>query len=145
MRAFDRSTISAGPLWQVRLAAPAANGENNVASSAWDGARLYEAAGSTTINGATCAGSLRALDPASGVFQWQDCLTADVLAPVTVVRGLAEIGSGTSFMLVNTKTGKQLFSFLDKSATSHFAGPGSISNGVLYHGNTDGYLYAFGM
>ena len=143
--AFDRSTISAGPLWQVRLAAPVANGENNVASSAWDGARLYEAAGSTTINGATCAGSLRALDPASGVFQWQDCLTADVLAPVTVVQGLAEIGSGTSFMLVNTKTGKQLFSFLDKSATSHFEGPGSISNGVLYHGNTDGYLYAFGM
>ena len=112
--------MSAGPLWQVQLAAPAANGENNVASSAWDGARLYEAAGSTTINGATCAGSLRALDPASGVFRWQDCLTADVLAPVTVVQGLAEIGSGTSFMLVNTKTGKQ-FDFVQFWRKGHEA------------------------
>src|SRR5205823_171823 len=67
--AFDRKTISAGPIWHVQLAAPASTAENNVASSAWDGTWLYAAAGSTTINGASCAGSLRALNPASGVFQ----------------------------------------------------------------------------
>ena len=143
--AFDRSNIKAGPLWEDQLASTATDVENNVASSGWDGTTLYAVAASTTINGVTCGGSLRALNPATGGYIWQDCLKADVLAPVTLVKGLAEVGSGTSFIFVNTKTGKRLFSFQDKSATSHFEGPGSISSGVLYHGNTDGYLYAFGM
>jgi polyvinyl alcohol dehydrogenase (cytochrome) len=142
--AFDRTTISAGPLWQVQLATPAMNGANNVSSSAWDGHVLYISAGSTTIKGSTCAGSLRALKPASGTFNWEDCLPADVFGPVTSVPGLAEVGAGSSFILVDTQTGNQLFSFQDTSTGSNFEGPGSISNGVLYHGNTDGYLYAFG-
>ncbi len=143
--AFDRTTISAGPLWQVRLASPTANWKSNIASSAWDGTTLYAAAGSTTIKGAACAGSIRAVNPASGAFIWADCLSADVFGPVTAVSGLAEVGAGTSFMLVSTTTGKKLFSFQDTSMSSRFLGPGSISNGILYHGNTDGYLYAFGM
>jgi polyvinyl alcohol dehydrogenase (cytochrome) len=143
--AFDRTTISTGPLWQVQLAAPAADMENNVSSSAWDGNQLYIAAASTTINGSSCAGSLRALNPASGAFNWQACLSADVFGPVTAVPGVAEVGSGTSFVLVDTQTGAQLFSFQDTSTGSQFMGPGSIAHGVLYHGNNDGYLYAFGL
>jgi len=143
--AFDRSTIGKGPLWQVRLAAPATDAENNVSSSAWDGSQLYISAASTTIHGSLCAGSLRALKPASGAFNWEDCLSADVLGPVTAVPGVAEVGSGTSFILVGTQTGTQLFSFHDTSTGSQFIGPGSIANGVLYHGNIDGYLYAFGL
>jgi outer membrane protein assembly factor BamB len=113
--AFDRTTISAGPLWQVQLATPATNLENNVSSSAWDGSQLYISAASTTINGSTCAGSLRALNPASGAFNWEDCLAADVLGPVTVVPGVAEVGSGTSFILIDTQTGNQLFSFQSRT------------------------------
>jgi polyvinyl alcohol dehydrogenase (cytochrome) len=143
--AFDRTTISAGPLWQVQLATPATNFENNVSSSAWDGSQLYISAASTTINGSMCAGSLRALNPASGAFNWEDCLAADVLGPVTAVPGVAEVGSGTSFILIDTQTGNQLFSFQDTSTGSQFMGPGSISGGVLYQGNADDYLYAFGL
>lgn len=142
--AFDRSNINAGPLWQVRLAAPATNGENNVSSAAWDGTKLYAAAASTHINGTRCAGSLRALNPASGNFIWSDCFTSDIFGPVTAVPGLAEIGSGTSIILAATTNGNQLFSFQDTDANSRFEGPGTVSNGVLYHGNTDGYLYAIG-
>ena len=143
--AFDRSSLSSGPLWQVQLAATATNMENNVSSSAWDGSQLYISAASTTINGSSCAGSLRALNPASGAFNWEDCLSADVLGPVAAVPGVAEVGSGTSFILVDTQTGAQLFSFQDTGTGSQFMGPGSIASCVLYHGNTDGYLYAFGM
>jgi hypothetical protein len=143
--AFDRSSISSGPLWQVQLAAPATNMENNVSSSAWDSSQLYISAASTTINGSSCAGSIRALNPASGAFNWEDCLSADVLGPVTAEPGEAEVGTGTSFILVDTQTGAQLFSFQDTGTGSQFMGPGSIASGVLYHGNTDGYLYAFGL
>ncbi len=143
--AFDRTNISAGPLWQKSLAAPAAPYENNISSSAWDGTSLYVSAAKTTINKKSCQGSLRALNPASGAFLWQDCLTLNALDPVIAVPGLAEIGYGTSLIVVNTSTGQRLFTYNDKSASSNFWGPGSISNGVLYAVNKDGKLYAFGM
>ena len=85
------------------------------------------------------------MNPASGAFNWEDCLSADVLGPVTAVPGVAEVGSGTAFILVGTQTGTQLFSFHDTGTGSQFIGPGSIANGVLYHVNIDGYLYAFGL
>ncbi len=142
--AFDRTTINAGPIWQDQLAAPTTSGENNVSSSSWDGTTLYAAAASTTINAASCLGSLRALNPASGAYLWQDCFSHDVPAPVIAVPGLVEVGSGPSLIIVDATTGNQLFSFQDTHPNSNFAEPASISNGVLYQGNIDGTLYAFG-
>lgn len=143
--AFDRTNISAGPLWQKRLAAPASATENNISSSAWDGTRLYVSAAATTIKGKSCKGSLEALNPASDAFYWQVCLSQNALDPVIAVPGLAEIGYGTSLIVVNASTGARLFTFQDTSANSNFWGTDSISNGVLYAGNKDGKLYAFGM
>ncbi len=137
--AFDRTAISAGPLWQMRLAV-----KGGFSSSAWDGTTLYAASSSTTIKGTHCGGSLRALNPANGAFLWQDCLKADVLDPVTAVPGLAEVGAGASFEIVNTTTGMVLFSFHDTTKGASFWGPASISNGVLYQGDSHGNLYAFG-
>jgi polyvinyl alcohol dehydrogenase (cytochrome) len=143
--AFDRANLQAGPLWKTRLASPTVNdATNNIASSAWNGLTLFAAAAHTTINGKNCAGSLRALNPANGSFLWQDCLQAAVLGAVSLVPGLAEVGGGSSITLVQGKTGKLLFSFHDTMTNADFLGPGSISNGVLYHGNDDGYLYALG-
>ena len=141
--AFDRTNISAGPLWQVKLANAAGTGLN-VSSSAWDGTTLYVAAAHTTINGTTCNGSLRALDPASGAFLWQDCLSANAFDPVIAVPGLAEVGFSTSLMIVDSSTGNPLFTLQDTNPGSKFLTPASISNGVLYTGNADGRLYAIG-
>src|SRR5579885_1123735 len=69
--AFDRTNVSAGPLWQVKLGTGTPQG-SNLSSSAWDGTYLYVSAYKTTINGVTCNGSLRALDPSSGAFLWQE-------------------------------------------------------------------------
>lgn len=144
--AFDRSNISAGPLWEDQLAAPISQRGtgNNISSSAWDGTRLYAAAAVTTINGKSCSGSIRAINPADGSYIWQVCLSHNVLDPVTAVPGLVELGSSTNIFIFNAKSGKQLFSFSDTNKNSVFNGPGSISNGVLYQGNADGILYAFG-
>ena len=138
--AFDRTNISAGPLWEVRLATTPGPSS---ASSAWDGSTLYVAAGTATVNGTSCAGSLSALNPATGASLWQDCLSYDARSSVTVVPGLAEVAVGTSMIVVDTTTGNQLFSFLDTSRKSNFLGPGCISNGVLYQANMDGKMYAF--
>jgi len=57
---------------------------------------------------------------------------------------VAAIGSNTALIILNTKNGKQLFNLQETHPNSSFSGPISISNGVLYEGNIDGRLYAFG-
>src|SRR5579884_4090741 len=141
--AFDRTNLSAGPLWQVQVASPSSLADN-ISSSSWDGTNLYVAGSSTTINGTSCRGSLQAMDPATGAFLWQDCLPNDPLAPVISVPGLVEFEAGLFVRIVNSATGKALFTYKDSSANSTFWAPASISNGVLYLGNKDGILYAFG-
>ncbi len=61
------------------------------------------------------------------------------------VPGLVEVGKGTSFIVVDAQTGNVLFAFKDKHQHSNFEGPGTISEGILYHGNLDGNLFAFGL
>jgi outer membrane protein assembly factor BamB len=51
------------------------------------------------------------------------------------------VGQGNWIIVINAKTGITLFRFLDTSGQSFF-GAASISNGVLYQGNTDGHLFA---
>jgi polyvinyl alcohol dehydrogenase (cytochrome) len=144
--AFDRTNITAGPVWQTQLAVPPSGGGigNNISSSEWDGTTLYAAAGVTTINGTSCSGSVRALDPASGAFLWQNCLSHDAIAPVIGCPGLVTVDAGQTLLILNASTGSQLFSFTDTHTKSMFAGPASISHGTLYQGNMDGILYAFG-
>ena len=102
------------------------------------------AAGPLVPRSTTCPGTLWALNPADGSFRWQDCLSFDARGGVMAVPGLVEVGLGASFSVYDTMTGNQLFTFQDVNRKSNFEGPGSISNGVLYHGNLDGHLYAFG-
>ena len=137
--AFDRSNISAGPLWQVQLATTPGPSS---ASSAWDGTTLYVAAGTAPVG--SCAGTLSALDPSSGSINWQDCLNYDARGGVTAVPGLIELGVGNTLTIFDATNGNPLFNFTDTKKSSDFLGPGSISNGILYHANMDGILYAFG-
>jgi polyvinyl alcohol dehydrogenase (cytochrome) len=140
--AFDRTNLGAGPLWQVRLATPPGP---SVSSSAWDGQSLYVAAGPTILNGVSCKGNLSALNPATGATQWRDCLGFDALGGVIAVPGLVELADGGTFFLAAAATGATLFKFRDTHSHSMFLGPGSVSNGVLYQGNMDGLMYAFGL
>jgi polyvinyl alcohol dehydrogenase (cytochrome) len=138
--AFDQSNISAGPLWQVRLAtAPGPS----TSSSAWDGQYLYVAAGPITANNTTCPGNLWALNPADGSARWHTCLSWDARGGITVVPGVIEVPTGTYISVFDASNGNLLFSYQDSGKRSNFEGPGTIVNGVLYQGNNDGKLYAF--
>jgi polyvinyl alcohol dehydrogenase (cytochrome) len=150
--AFDRTNISSGPLWAVRVAIPGppSGSGDSISSSAWDGSTLYVSAAQTTSSDSICpstpgAGSLKALDPATGSINWEFCLPLDAKDPVSAVPGLVFIGSGTSLFVINASTGQQLFTFQDLHSQSNFWGPAMISNGILFQGNQDGYMYAFGL
>jgi len=138
--AFDRTNVGAGPQWQSERLS---SNIDTFATSAWDGARLYVAAHETTINGAACEASMRALEPATGAFLWQDCLSgggAD--GALTAVPGVVFMGIGSRIYAVDATSGGVLFTYQDTSYHWFWA-PCTISRGVLYIGNSNGNLYAF--
>lgn len=147
--AFERGNISAGPIWSTTIATTGSCpqcGDGSISSSAFDGARLYVAGGNTTINGSSCLGSLRALNPVSGKFMWEDCLSdGPVLGAVSVVPGVAVVGAGKSVIVMDTSSGQILTRLTDSSNPSRFYAPASISNGVIYIGNMDWNLFAYGL
>jgi outer membrane protein assembly factor BamB len=153
---FDRSNISAGPIWSATVGLsgdcpicgpPGAA----IAPSAWDGSAIYVGGNSTTINGATCNGSVRALDPATGTFIWQRCLGSPVLGAISVTRGVVAVAAGSSFYVFSAATGAILYVFQDTNPApppytggiaSFWGGP-AIGQGVLYVGDIAGSLFAF--
>ena len=146
--AFDRSNISAGPLWQVKLALGGQSPEKglgSISSSAANETRLFVATGNATINGKSCGGTINALDQASGTILWRDCLKYPVLAPVINVPKLVVVGSGPMMHVFDASTGNALFTYQDTNSNALFWGAATIYNGVLYDGNLDGNLYAFGL
>lgn len=141
--AFKRGSLSSGPVWSRNISIAGACpqcGKGSISSSAFDGARLYVAGGITTINGITCKGAVRALNPGNGKVLWATCVAGPVMGSVTGVPGVIAVVAGPALTLVNAQTGAELFS----TRTVHFYGSPSISNGVLYVGSTSGQLVAFG-
>lgn len=146
---FDRANINAGPLWRAQISiggeCPEC-GDGGISPSSWDGKKIYVASGPTTIKGTQCKGSIQALNPASGAFIWQRCLmNGPVLGAVTEVPGVLAVGQGSNLTVLLASSGKTLFHYQDTTSGSVFYGAASISNGVLYIGNGDGNLYAFGL
>jgi outer membrane protein assembly factor BamB len=145
--ALDEANISAGPVWQDRIAvggdAPQ-GGKGSISPSAWDGSRLYVAGGNTTIGTTSCNGGLRAVNPADGSYLWQDCLTdGPVLAPVSASPGIVAVAEGDALELMNSANGQVLFRAADPSSSQYYGGP-AIANGAVYIGTQSGYLHAYG-
>jgi outer membrane protein assembly factor BamB len=55
------------------------------------------------------------------------------------------VGEGTYVIVVNASTSATIFRFNDTTSGSTFFASSSISNGMMYMGNADGHLYAFGL
>ncbi len=147
--AFMRGNVSSGPIWTAQIGITGSCpqcGYGSISASAWDGTNLYVAGGKTTINGISCTGSLRALDPATGNFIWQTCLTqGPVLGAVTVIPGIAVVTQGNTVSLIATDSGQVITSLLDTTTFSRYFASVTISNGMLYAGNMNGKLFAYGL
>jgi outer membrane protein assembly factor BamB len=146
--AFDEADIGSGPVWQVQLAASGTSpesGAGSISSAAWDGSTLYVAGGTTTIAGQACQGSVRALDPATGVAVWQSCLHEGfVLGAVAAAPGIVAVGAGKTLVILAASDGGVLARTLDSDGGFNiFYGGAAIANGVVYIGNANGTLLAY--
>ncbi len=147
--AFRRSALDSGPVWETRIATAGSCpecGTGDISPSAWNGSTLYVAGGHVTMSSGFCAGSISAINPATGAAIWRKCLQSGaVIGAVTLVPGVAFIGEGTEVLAVSLSNGATLFRFTDNNPGSQFWGPASIANGRVYIGNQDGNLYSFGL
>ncbi len=147
--AWNRDNINAGPVWENVIGKSGdcpLCGTSQIAPAAYDGTNLYVATEDTTINGNSCAGSISKLDPATGNALWQDCLQdGHVLAAVTVIPGVVFVAAGPDLLAVSATDGSILKTLTDTNSGSLYFGPASIVNGVVYIGNVDDVLHAYGL
>lgn len=147
--AFDRANLSAGPVWSVVIAVGGDCpdcGDGSISPSAWDGTTLYVAGGSTTIGGVTCAGSVRAVNPSTGAYLWERCLTTGaVLGAVDASPGLVIVGAKTTVDVLNATSGVPVFQYTDSGQYSYFFSAPTVYGGMVYAPNDDGNFYAFGL
>ena len=140
--AFRRGNLRAGPVWSSRIGvggSEPANGDADIAPSAWNGSMLFVAGGKTTIRGVACKGSLRSLYPSTGKAAWQECLPGPVLGAPVLAPGIVEVGAGGHIVLATTSSGRILY---DHAFGGSFQAAGSISGGILYQGNSNWRLYS---
>jgi polyvinyl alcohol dehydrogenase (cytochrome) len=94
------------------------------AAATWDGHYLYEGTNSTTINGTSYLGSVRALNPSTGAIVWETGLPSQVIGSTTLngsgvvaapmmgsstAEGVALIDATTGAILRIVNTGSQYF------------------------------------
>ena len=103
---------------------------------------LFQAGGSTVINGVGYRGAVRALNPDNGNILWQHGETAPVIPGLASSNGLIFDGAGATFEVLDASSGTRLYSYTTGGYL--YAAP-SVSNGQVYTGGTDDNVYAFGL
>lgn len=123
--ALNTSALSAGPVWQRKIA----GGGANVAAPVFDGTHLFLAATRTTIKGVKYAGSVREVNPATGGVIWRTGLTGKIIgtpatdgAGVIAASSYGSRGGVNALWLINATTG-QILKTISYGSSSTFAQP----------------------
>jgi outer membrane protein assembly factor BamB len=143
--AFQRDDLSAGPVWQTRIAASSDTaGGGTVSTGFFDGQRLYYAAGLTTIGGKSYAGSIRAISPTTGAFLWERGLPAFVYGALAGANGMVvvPVANGGLYVLSGADGSVQYANALAPGGLAIIAPP-VVADGTLVIGTTDGVVHAF--
>jgi hypothetical protein len=140
--AWNRANLAAGPVWQSTVAQPSGS-PRSIASTAWDGTRLYVAAGGVTLNGTAYFGNISALDPTTGAFLWRTGVQGFMSAAVTIVPGvlIEPYGAAGHILMLDPATGNTL---RDYPTSQREDGEVQVSNGVIYASDDTGDLIAVG-
>ncbi len=146
MYAFNRNSLSSGPIWQRQIAiggdCPTC-GDSSVSSAAAFGSnRLFVAGGQGFINGVGYPGTIDALDPATGAIEWQHPAPGTVIGALTYDNGMLIDAAGSVLEILDATTGQRLYSYDTGSAM--WAAP-SIADGIIYTGNNAGTVTAFAL
>jgi outer membrane protein assembly factor BamB len=144
--AFDTTNLGQGPVWETNIAIGGPDpqeGEGSISTAAYDGAHLYVAGGSTTIQGTAYSGAVRALDPDNGSIIWQEGTNqGPILGGLATSNGLLVDGAGATLEVRDTSDGNLLYSF---GTGAQIYGAAAVANSWLYVGSTDASLYAFSL
>jgi len=148
---FDRADINAGPVARIRIAhgrdTDPTRGNGSISPSAYDGKYLYIAGGMAQLPLGSFAGSVSAFDPSHLERPvWQQGTSAPILGAVTAMPGLLVVGAGSSTVFLDSASGNPVFASAVTSAAKPkpavIYGAATVANGVIYQGDTYGYLYA---
>jgi outer membrane protein assembly factor BamB len=128
--ALNAATLTAGPVWQDTIGNPYPQGPGECdAAPVWDGSTLYLSSDGTTINGTAYAGSVRAVNPATGAIIWQTGLTGPPIGTPGMdgagVIAAQTYGPGTStngIFLINAASGT-ILKTISYGASEIFAQP----------------------
>lgn len=143
---FNRQNLAAGPVARLHIALPGGpdQGLGSISPAAWDGSRLYVGGGQPNGSNSSMQGVIDAWDPNNlSAPAWTDPLPGTVLGAVTAAPGIVVFGQGSVLSVVRASDGVGLRWLVGGSGT--FWGAPSISHGVLYEGDTDGNLFAYGV
>jgi outer membrane protein assembly factor BamB len=109
--AFARNRLSGGPVWRRRVAAGGSCpncGAGTASTGSFDGRRLFQAGGSTKIGRHRYAGSVRALDPASGRVLWSRGLPDPVLGALARAPGMLLVAAESGLYVLRARDGAVL-------------------------------------
>jgi hypothetical protein len=145
---WNRNDLAAGPVYSLAVAN---HNVADIAPAAFDGTVLYIGTPAITVNGVRQPGSIQAYNVDSlPTLLWETKLTAPVIASVTAANvGSAEIvvvNAGHKTLIINASTGAIVKTLQAESVggtKGFFWGAPIIANGVLYEGDTQGFLYAY--
>lgn len=143
--ALDRDNLASGPLWTSLISGSGASpdfGESTIVSAAYADGLLFVGGGATTDG---FPGAIAALDPATGVQQWQVNPDGFVLPALTAVGDvlIAPVSrntdrSGTLYLL-DQKTGEVLFTL---PTPARLFSQATWAHGMLYVVDEEGNLFA---
>jgi outer membrane protein assembly factor BamB len=144
--AFLRDNLAQGPVWMTQLAR---GGEcpqcadGTLSTAAFDGSRLYVGAGGPPGTPILFeAGTVSALDPATGAILWQYSVEGGpVIAPITIVNDVVLVAGPSRIFALSAAAGAELWSY----PVAPCYGGIAISGGRILVGDTAGLFYAFGL
>jgi outer membrane protein assembly factor BamB len=151
--ALDRSTFQL--VWSYQVGDTACGdpvqGCGSISPAAFANDTIYVAGGHTTISGASCPGSLRALKADNGQAVWQYCEPGVVMGAVAYANGILAVGVGNTLEVHNAATGALLYSYQESTdANVYLSASPTIANGQIFEGYggdpaAGGALFAFGL
>jgi hypothetical protein len=141
---WNRNDLAAGPVDRLAVAN---HNVADIAPAAFDGTVLYIGTPATTVNGVRQPGSIQAYNVDNlPTLLWETNLTAPVIASVTAAAGIVVVNAGHKTLIINASTGaivKTLTAELVGGTRGFFWGASIIAGGVLYEGDTKGFVYAY--
>lgn len=147
--AWRQGSLASGPVWRRRLGPGEAGGAMCIAGAVWDGERLFAAGTNATVGGTSYPGSIRQLDPATGVPVWTRGLAAGPVLGSPTLNGSGVLAvasynettqSANRLYLLDASTGAILREIASNGSV--FAQP-VLADGYVFLASRNGGLTAY--